>query len=248
MSNTPELIASEVGEPRWPWRRTLVAMVSVLAAVALNVLLMRGILYLNRAAADRAPAEKIRSTVRVLTTPPPNRPTPPPTTAIEETPQPIPTVEVDLPLPPPAPLDLPPLQFDLQLPLAAPSVATVEVATRVAVGPTRNPRPSPEASGNSGPLDSGSVDQPPRELASSPKPVYPRVAQRRRIEGLVAIELLIDESGRVRESRNARGDPLLIKAVLDVLPRLRFAPARHEGATVPVWGRKTFRFQLPQER
>ena len=217
-------------------------------ALALNLALLEGILLLNRIALPPSPDEVPQLRTQILDLPPVREVEPTETEPSQEDVEPLLTVDLDAPVPALEEFELPELEFDLDLSLAALSPSSVAVASRVAVH-TREQAPTPEVPPvDEGPLDSSRVDQPPLELADSAKPDYPRAAQRRGIEGVVRIELLIDERGRVLEHRNSEGPAILVRAVVEVVPDLRFTPAQHRGQAVSVWGRKSFRFQLPERR
>jgi protein TonB len=147
---------------------------------------------------------------------------------------------------------------DVDVPLRLPAPAPV----RVAVGAT--PEPSPSAAStptqskteptairqarpaSRGPLSADRVDRPPREKPGNPRPAYPSIAARRGIEGLVRTRLVIDAQGRVQEVDvlEVKGHPQFRQAVLEVVRRLRFEPAEHEGRSVAVVATKQFRFML----
>ncbi len=221
---------------------------ALMLAALLNIILVQSILFLNRAAAARAPEIAAQQRLQALELPPIREVDPVEDVEVQEPVEALMQVDLDAPTMELEQLELPELSFDLELSLASLGGTSVQVRSRVAVHAqpeTETPTVAPQ---QDGPLDSDAVDQPPSELASSPKPEYPRAAQRRRIEGVVAIELLIDENGRVLEHRNPVGEALLVQAVLKIVPELRFSPARNNGAIVAVWGRKTFRFQLPPRR
>ena len=59
-------------------------------------------------------------------------------------------------------------------------------------------------------------------------PTYPAVARAARVEGVVILEAVIDESGNVTSARVLRGDPLLAPAALDAVQQWKFKPARVE--------------------
>jgi TonB family protein len=81
--------------------------------------------------------------------------------------------------------------------------------------------------------------------ADNPAPEYPRDLERRRIEGRVVAEFLVDAQGRV-DTRTLRivssTDERFNQAVRDVLPRLRFLPAEIEGLKTEDWVAMPFRF------
>lgn len=63
-------------------------------------------------------------------------------------------------------------------------------------------------------------------------PVYPQLARRRRIEGLVLLEAILDRSGRIEPGvRVVRSVPSLDAAALAAVQRWRFRPARDRDGT-----------------
>ena len=84
----------------------------------------------------------------------------------------------------------------------------------------------------------------------NPAPEYPRELLRRRIEGEVVVEFLVDVKGRV-DTRTVRiissPDERFSDAVRNVLPRLRFMPAEKDGVKTEEWVEMPFRF-VPQPK
>jgi protein TonB len=75
-------------------------------------------------------------------------------------------------------------------------------------------------------------------------PIYPELAQRTRVEDVVILETVIDESGNVTSARVLRGHPLLNQAALDAVQRWKFTPARLNDETIPVVMTVTVQFKL----
>lgn len=75
------------------------------------------------------------------------------------------------------------------------------------------------------------ADVPPRALELT-KPNYPRKAFDRRIEGVVLLEILIDERGRVARARVLESVPELNEAAVKAVKKWRFAPATKDGRPV----------------
>lgn len=71
-------------------------------------------------------------------------------------------------------------------------------------------------------------------LLSYAEPVYPPVAARARIGGVVCIDAVIDNSGRVVEAKILSGHPLLARAAIDAVARWRYEPTYLNGVPVPV--------------
>ena len=225
------------------WRRWGLA-VALPLALALNVFVLSAIASMNRTASERGP--DLAASIEMLNIEPPEileteeveEETPP------EEPEPL---DLDLDLAPPemtmsADLDDPLLDLDL------PSIAPT--AMRVVVRQRGDPNADARNVGQQAPaavqLRSDAVDVPPRELSSNRQPRYPRSALRQKVEGMVRVDLLISEEGRVLEVKLVEGDSPFREAVLDVVRRWRFTPPKDQGRPVQVWGLKTFHFNLPR--
>jgi TonB family protein len=136
-----------------------------------------------------------------------------------------------------------------ELELRAPgreTVSSVVEATRgeaLQVFSASLPWPRPAAA-EAAPLEAGGVGMtPPRRVAGGP-PAYPEWARLAGLEGLVALEVEIDEEGavrgvRLRQSAGERLDQLMLEAVAG----WRFAPALRDGrpAAVRFVARHAFR-------
>lgn len=76
------------------------------------------------------------------------------------------------------------------------------------------------------------------------RPVYPADAQDARVQGVVIIEALIGEDGRVGHACVLRSIPLLDAAALDAVQQWEFTPTLLNGAPVPVVMTVTVNFTL----
>ena len=74
---------------------------------------------------------------------------------------------------------------------------------------------------------------PPRLLKHT-KPKYPKDAYRKKIQGVVLLEFVVDEKGRVADARVLEAVPGLNQAALDTIESWRFAPATVNGVPVRV--------------
>jgi len=92
----------------------------------------------------------------------------------------------------------------------------------------RNPDPQGNISGGGGVLNGKAV--------SLPRPAYPPEARGMRADGLVLIEVTIDETGRVVDAKSLCGHPILAKASLAAALGARFTPTRLSGIPVKVKG------------
>jgi protein TonB len=85
----------------------------------------------------------------------------------------------------------------------------------------------------------------PRKLKNV-APVYPDVAARGRVEGVVILEIGILPNGRVEDVRVLRGIPLLDAAAVDAARQWVFAPTLYRGVPVSVTMTVSVRFSLTQ--
>ncbi len=76
-------------------------------------------------------------------------------------------------------------------------------------------------------------------------PVYPPIAQSARVQGVVILEAVIGEDGRVRDARVLRSIPLLDTAALDAVRQWEYEPVLLNGAAVPVVMTVTVQFTMP---
>jgi protein TonB len=75
-------------------------------------------------------------------------------------------------------------------------------------------------------------------------PTYPSIAQSARIGGVVIIEAIIGENGRVQEARVIRSIPLLDQAAIDAVSQWVYTPVTLNGVPVPVIMTVTVNFQI----
>jgi protein TonB len=80
---------------------------------------------------------------------------------------------------------------------------------------------------------------------SLPKPPYPAMAIQIRLQGMVAVQVLIDESGKVLSAKAVSGHPLLVTESQRAAMRAVFSPTTINGQPVKVSGVITYNFVLP---
>jgi TonB family protein len=73
---------------------------------------------------------------------------------------------------------------------------------------------------------------PPPSRAGTPR--YPPAAKEAGIRGVVQAEIVVDETGQVRDARVVRSVPLLDDAALEAVREWRFEPTVVDGRPVPV--------------
>jgi len=75
--------------------------------------------------------------------------------------------------------------------------------------------------------------RPPRKITDV-KPIYPTDAQASRVQGVVVIEVIIDESGTIANARILRSVPSLDEAALAAVSQWKYTSTLPNGAPVPV--------------
>ena len=82
------------------------------------------------------------------------------------------------------------------------------------------------------------------EAISLPKPPYPGIALQVRAQGTVAVQVVIDETGRVISAHLMSGHPLLAAAAVKAAYQARFSPTMLGDQPVKVSGLITYNFVL----
>lgn len=76
------------------------------------------------------------------------------------------------------------------------------------------------------------------------QPMYPVLAQTARIEGVVILEAVLDEAGRVQNLRVLRSHPMLEQAAVDAVRQWEYTPTLLNGVPVRVVMTVTVMFKL----
>jgi TonB family protein len=79
-----------------------------------------------------------------------------------------------------------------------------------------------------------------------PPPMYPETAKRMRTSGVVTVEVVIDENGKVISANAANGPSTLREAAIQAALRARFSPTKLSGQPVKVFGTISYKFSLAQ--
>jgi TonB family protein len=90
------------------------------------------------------------------------------------------------------------------------------------------PPAAPPAEKQKSPVFLGANVKPPR-LLFGPEPVYPILARQVKLSGIVVIEAIIDEQGKVTGMRVISGFPILIPAALSAVSKRRYEPTIVNG-------------------
>ncbi len=142
---------------------------------------------------------------------------------------------VRVPIPDPTPDEPEPireLQTDDQLPDVIPDDAIFGV-------PDAPPAPVDE-----GPIRVGGQIKEPRKTREV-KPVYPEIARKARIEGMVILEITVSKQGKVRDVKVLRGLAMgLTEAAVEAVKQWEYEPSTLNGRPVEVLVTVTVRFNL----
>lgn len=79
---------------------------------------------------------------------------------------------------------------------------------------------------------------------SLPPPVYPEAAKRMRTQGLVVVDVILDETGKVVSANASSGPSMLRDAAVQAALKARFSPTKLSGQPVKVSGVINYKFSL----
>jgi protein TonB len=108
--------------------------------------------------------------------------------------------------------------------------------------PTPTPTPSPAPRQSSAPLNLSTIIS--SKVIDKPAPPYPPVAKAAGVHGPVAVQILVDEQGRVVSAKATSGNPLLQSAAVQAAYKARFTPTLLGGQPVKVTGNITYNFVI----
>ena len=142
---------------------------------------------------------------------------------------------IKVPIPDPTPDDPEPireLRTDDNLPDVIPDDAIFGV-------PDAPPAPPDE-----GPIRVGGQIKEPRKTKEI-KPIYPEIARKARIEGVVILEITVSKQGTVKDVKVLRGLPMgLTEAAVEAVKQWEYEPSTLNGRPVEVLVTVTARFNL----
>jgi periplasmic protein TonB len=79
---------------------------------------------------------------------------------------------------------------------------------------------------------------------SKPQPGYPAMAKQLKLQGVVELEALIDESGKVEQVKIVTGNPIFTAPSAAALKAWKFTPFTSEGKPVKALAPVEFAFHL----
>jgi protein TonB len=125
---------------------------------------------------------------------------------------------------------------------ALPAGVDVEGGLPLALTPTPPPPPPPIEPRPQLVRVGGTVREPKKIVHVAP--IYPRIAQDAKIQGVVVLEAIIDTEGRIDRLRVLRSAPLLDEAAIAAVKEWRYTPTQLNGVPVPVLMTITVHFRL----
>jgi TonB family protein len=71
-----------------------------------------------------------------------------------------------------------------------------------------------------------------RKVATRVAPIYPELAKKMHIRGIVKVEAIVRPNGSVKSTRVLGGNPVLVDAALDAVGKWKFEPTQGETTEV----------------
>jgi len=124
---------------------------------------------------------------------------------------------------------------DVKAPAASSTQAVPMVDIDSEPPPTPGPRPILK------PISGGVLNG---TAISLPAPLYPEGAKRMRVQGVVTVEVVLDESGKVISANASTGPGTLRDAAVQAALKARFSPTKLSGQPVKVSGVINYKFTL----
>jgi periplasmic protein TonB len=123
--------------------------------------------------------------------------------------------------------------------LKSPAVASNQVMPLVNIDsePPPTPGPRPILKPVSGGVLNGTA-------ISLPSPLYPDAAKRTRTSGIVTVDVILDETGKVLSANASSGPAMLRDAAVQAALKARFSPTKLSGQPVKVSGVINYKFSL----
>ena len=71
-----------------------------------------------------------------------------------------------------------------------------------------------------------------RKVASRVAPIYPDLAKKMHIKGVVKVEAVVRPNGSVKSTRVLGGNPVLVDAAIDAVGKWKFEPSQNETTEI----------------
>jgi protein TonB len=226
---------------------------TVVLAAVVQVALVVGVVVTTLLAADVLPEPPDMMAFVVAAPPPPPPPPPAPPKPVEPTP--APAKAAPQPIAPPAPP-----QPIVAAPVEAPSAIAPETGREAeALRPFEGSLERGAASGVIGGVSEAPPVPPPAvvriggsmktpRLARRVEPLYPDIAQRAAIEGIVILEATVGEDGRVDGVKVLRSQAVLEQAAIEAVKQWQYEPLIYNGRPTPFVLTVTLSFNLAAAR
>ena len=117
------------------------------------------------------------------------------------------------------------------------AVSNQQVVVNLDAEPPPPPGPRPILKPISGGVLNGTA-------LSLPQPIYPDAAKRMRTSGMVTVEVVLDETGKVVSATATSGPGILRDAAIQAALRAKFSPTKLSGQPVKVSGVINYKFAL----
>ena len=103
------------------------------------------------------------------------------------------------------------------------------------------PPPSPGPKPILKPVSGGALNG---TAVSLPPPIYPEAAKRMRVSGIVSVDVILDETGKVVAATASSGPTILRDAAVQAAMKAKFSPTKLSGQPVKVSGVINYKFAL----
>jgi protein TonB len=154
------------------------------------------------------------------------------------------------PTPDPPAMDQPPepetaMESAMSPPEPQTAAVDPETAPATAALPSRTESPTGTPAAAASEASATVVMARPR-YSENPPPAYPSIARKRKYQGIVVLEVFVEEDGRVSDLRIVESSSFAVldNAAMRTVNKWKFIPGREGSRTVAMWVRVPIRFQL----
>ena len=126
---------------------------------------------------------------------------------------------------------------------AKPEAAARPYASSAPASATKSP--AAQAQGPAGELYEVPEDYADDQVIHRVRPIYPRQARAKKLQGTVVLQAIVDKQGKVNSLQLVSGDPVLAQAAADAVKQWRYKPYSHNGDPADFQTRVTVDFHQP---